>query len=175
MAKRPIICAHCGQTAMKEAGAVNRSLASGMYVYCGRACSGLARRKGLTKAEKVAAKAAYDAEYRAKNAEMLKAKKHAYFKATYDPVAAAEDRKRKMPRHVEYCRRPEYKKWKVQYDKKYHARKRYGDFGEVAIILNELETEIASRASRTEIARSNCTLNKHQTRRRDYERQTQRR
>jgi hypothetical protein len=159
----------------KPTGAVNRARSKGAPVYCGKACSGLARRIERTKSEKVAIKAAYDAEYRAKNRGMLKSKKHAHYKATYDPAEAAEKRKARMPYHVEYCRRPEYREWKAQYDQKYRAGKWFGDFGEAAIILNQLEAEIATRASRTDIYRANGILNKHQTRRRDYERQTQRR
>ena len=60
----------------------------------------------------------YDAAYRKKNLAMLKAKKRAYFKRTYDPVKAAIGRKARMARHVAYCRRPEYREWKRAYDKR---------------------------------------------------------
>lgn len=88
----------------------------------------------MTDAEKRAAKAVYDREYRRKNRAMLKRKKAAYFKRTYDPVKAAIKRKKTMPRHVEYCRRPEYKAWKKEYDK----RRRSKDFGEFAAAHNAL-------------------------------------
>ena len=87
------------------------------------------------------AKAAYDREYRRKNRARLKAEKAAYFQRTYDPVKAAKERKKKMPKHVEYCRQPEYKAWKKKYDK--HRRsKKYGEFAEAHQLLVELTKEI---------------------------------
>jgi len=80
-----------------------------------------------------------------------------------------------MPQHLEYCRRPEYRKWKAEYDRKYLARKQFGSFGEAAIVLNELIAEIGERSTFTERAVDKDTLNKRNTRRRDYDRQTQRR
>ena len=74
-----------------------------------------------------------------------------------------------MPYHVEYCRRPDYRKWKQNYDRKYRAAKDFGAFGEAAIILNDLQNEILSRASRYEIDLASGTLNKKLQRRRDYD------
>lgn len=173
MSATAIRCAWCFAEALKEVGAVNRARAAGLWLYCDRACAGLARRQEKTASEKVAAKAEYDRQYRAANRAKLKAKKAVYFQATYDPKAAAIARKERMPRHVEYCRRPEYRKWKAEYDRQYLARKGFGDFSEAAILLNVLETEIRSRASWLEIAHAKGTINKHQNRRRDYDRQTQ--
>lgn len=170
-----IVCAYCGMGAMKESGTVNRAIRLGAPLYCDRECAGKGRRVFRTDSEKRAEKAAYDAEYRERNRAMLKAKKAAYYASHVDREKEREVRKKRMPQHVEYCRRPEYRKWKAQYDRKYLARKRYGDFGAAAIVLRDLEAEIASRASRIEISRANGTLNKHQNRRRDYERKTQRR
>lgn len=175
MAKVSVICAHCGKESAKDAGCVNRSKKIGAPIYCGRECSGIARRVEKSRAQKIAEKAEYDRMYRAREAEKLRVKKAEYYQRTADRDKEREARKRRMPAHVEYCRRPEYKEWKAQYDQKYRARKWYGDFGEAAIILNILETEINSRISWIERRRQNGTLNKHQTRRRDYERQTQRR
>ena len=93
-------------------------------------------------AQKKKEKAAYDREYRAKNRALLKAKKAAYFQRTYDPVKAAEERKKKMPQHIEYCRRPEYKAKKKLYDHN-RMRGRYdGEWLEVALLLYELQKEI---------------------------------
>ena len=86
-------------------------------------------------------KAAYDREYRKKNRAMLKAKKAAWFQRTYDPVKAAKDRKKTMPKHVEYCRQPEYKAWKKKYDKQRRSKK-YGEFAEAHALLVELLKEI---------------------------------
>lgn len=87
------------------------------------------------------AKAAYDREYRRKNKAMLQAKKAAYYQRTYDPIKAAKERKKTMPRHVEYCRRPEYKKKKYAYDRKREAAK-YGEYAECRDILRVLMKEI---------------------------------
>ena len=112
----------------------------------------------------------YDIEYRKRNKDILRAKKAAWFQRTYDPVEAAKKRKARMPYHVEYCRQPEYKRWKRAYDMAYRARRQFGEFWESAIILQDLENEILSRVSRYEIGLMNETINKTQKRRREYER-----
>lgn len=62
-----VVCAHCRKTTSKPAGHVNRAREAGLNIYCNRRCSGLGRRSGKTKAQKVAEKRAYDADYRKKN------------------------------------------------------------------------------------------------------------
>jgi len=91
----------------------------------------------MTKGEK----AAYDREYRRRNRERIRTWKAAYFQRTYDPVEAAIERKRRMPKHVEYCRRPSYRAQKKEYDEHRRAS-RYGDFGEAWQILKLLKAEI---------------------------------
>lgn len=170
-----VLCAYCGKGTMKETGHINRAAKRGAPLYCDRTCAGAGRRVFRTDSEKRAEKAAYDAEYRTRKHTILKAKKAAYYAANVDREKEREARKARMPQHVEYCRRPEYRKWKAQYDQQYRTRKWFGDFGEAAIILNQLEAEIASRSTFTERAIAKGTLNKHTNRRREYERQTQRR
>ena len=80
------------------------------------------------------AKAEYDRKYRARNRKRLKAEKAAYFQRTYDPAKAAVERKKRMSKHVEYCRQPEYKAWKKKYDKKRRLA-RFGDFKEAYAVL----------------------------------------
>lgn len=175
MSNAAIICAYCGKEAMKETREINRAARGSAPLYCGRTCAGEARRTFKPDAQKRAEKAAYDAMYRLRDPEDRKRRRAEYHQRTYDPVKAAAERKLKMPRHVEYCRRPEYRKWKTDYDRKYCARKNYGPFAEAALVLRDLEAEIGTRATRTEIAIANGTLNKWTQRRRDYERQTDRR
>lgn len=86
-------------------------------------------------------KADYDREYRRKNAKRLKAKKAAYFQATYDPIAAAIKRKKRMPYHVEYCRQPKYREYKKSYDRKKRESK-FGAFAEAYKVLRMLQAEI---------------------------------
>lgn len=140
-----------------------------LKLFCGRKCFGISRRKGKTKQQKVAEKRAYDMEYRAKNLALIKAKKAAYFQRTYDPKKAAKERKKKMPRHLEYCRQPKYKEWKSRYDQEYRAKKYFGAFWESAILCMQLDEEILSRMSRYEIGAANGTINKSLERKRAYE------
>ena len=114
-------------------------------------------------------KAEYDRQYRLKNLESLKIKKAEYFQRTYDPVTAKAKRKQRMHRHVEYCRTPKYRAYKQKYDQIYRAKKQYGEFYESALLLNELETEVTERLDFTERAALKGTLNKRQTRKRNYE------
>ena len=96
------------------------------------------------------AKAEYDRKYRKKNRARIKARKAAYFQSTYDPVKAAKERQKKMPEHVEYCRRPEYKAWKKKYDRKRQLSK-YGEFAEAYNILLLLEKEIRRQEPNREV------------------------
>ena len=115
--------------------------------------------------EKKRLKAEYDKAYRIKNRAKIKARKAAYFQKTYDPIKAAIDRKKRMPKHIEYCRQPKYKAWKKEYDRIYRAKKHYGEFWEAAIILNEIQQNVDNR----EAKKMNKIYNKSKKRKRAYE------
>ncbi len=149
MALVSVVCHHCGIAFQREAGQLNRALARGGNLFCGLACAGQRRRVERDEADRKAAKAAYDREYRAKNLDRIKAEKAARHKAIYDPAAAAEERKKRMPAHVEYCRRPEYRAKKRDYDRQLRASE-YGPFAETYLLLLDLEKEIRARATKYE-------------------------
>lgn len=158
-------CAHCGKEGDKHTGEVNRARAAGCNLYCDRVCSGLGRRKPpKSEAQRKLEKKLYDEEYRMRNFAERKVQKHAYHLATYDPEKERVKRKAKMPRHVEYCRQPEYKRWKSQYDRRYRAKKDFGPFAEAAMLAIELNREIKGRMSNHEIRQQNGTSNKSQLR-----------
>lgn len=163
------VCAHCGKPVKQPIGAINRALRMGLRLYCDKVCSGLGRRVEKSKAQKVEEKRVYDEQYRQRNLAMLKAKKAAYFQATYDPAKAAIGRKARMAQHVEYCQRPEYKAWKREYDRAYRAKADFGPFWESALLLLQVDEEVSSRMTKYEIYAANGTLNKSQQRKRDYE------
>lgn len=170
----PENCAHCGRPVVRQPiKAINRAVRLGLPLFCNRECFGLAHRRKVipTKAELVERKRLYDIEYRAKNKDLLKAKKAAAFLRTYDPVKAAIKRKQTMPRHIEYCRQPKYKAYKREYDKKLRAMD-FGNFWESHLLLIDLMNEVRQRTTRYDIRVLNGTLNKHQERKREYERQT---
>lgn len=162
------VCSGCRAKCEKPTGEVNRARKKSAPLYCDRTCAGMARRKGKTKAQKVAEKSAYDTAYREKNRALLKAKKAAFFQATYDPKAAAIVRKARLPWHLEYCRRPEYKAWKREYDRRLRAGE-YGEFSEAFLLLQDLERELDARASWYERANQKGTINKTMKRKRAYE------
>lgn len=120
-------------------------------------------------------KADYDRRRRAELGETLRAEKRAAYHATLatnpEKIRAAQKayRQANMARHVEYCRRPEYRATKSVYDQRRRDAQNYGPFAEAAGVLRELETEIAGRATRTEIYRENGILNKSLRRKREYE------
>lgn len=165
-----IQCAWCRKSITKSKGHINRSLAKEASLYCDLKCAGMARRKNKSDTEKKEAKRLYDMEYRAKNLESIKAKKKIWFKGYYDPAKAAIERKANMPRHVEYCRQPKYKDYKREYDEAYRAKKDFGEFWESAVLVNKINGEVLTRATRFEIKQTNGTINKAQSRRREYER-----
>lgn len=175
-AKTKILCPQCKKWKMRRECDIRRSEKIGAPIYCSKKCAGLARRKDNPKTTRnpnwKAMKADYDREYREKNRDLLKVKKSAYFQKTYDPEKAAIERKERMPYHVEYCRQPEYVKYKEAYDRKRRARINYGEFADAFLTLQDLEREISNRVTRYEIYAQNGTLNKSVQRRREYERQT---
>lgn len=132
-----IHCPVCGCKKEKRIGDVNKAKKKGAPIYCSQKCAGIARRK--TKDEKKRIKAEYDRQYRLNNHDKIKAKKHEYFKKTYDPKQAAIERKKRMPKHVEYCRRPEYRAYKKQYDAQYRDKKLYGEFAECFRLILDIE------------------------------------
>lgn len=164
------ICAHCGEEAEKPSGHVNRSRAQGMRIFCSKVCSGLARRKEKTAEQRKEEKRLYDIQYRARDVEERKRRKAEYYRRTKDRVKEAETRKRRMPQHVEYCRRPEYRQWKKSYDRQYRAHKHYGDFADCFLLVMEIRDECLSRMTDYEIRLEKGTLNKSLQRKRDYER-----
>ena len=95
----------------------------------------------MTDKQKRKRKAAYDRKYRAKNRAHIKANHAEYFQRTYDPAEAAIERKKRAPAHAEYCRQPEYKLWKKDYDSERRALK-YGPFAEAYHVLQLLKAEI---------------------------------
>lgn len=166
---RTYSCSQCGISFQRETGCANRTLkTSGGKIFCSKACDGVTRSHNKTLEQKKQEKAAYDREYRRKNAEKIKAEKAAYFKATYDPEKARIERKANMHKHVEYCRQPKYKLYKQQYDRVYRAKKEFGEFYEAGILLAEIEKEVSERSDFTERNAAKGTLNKAQQRKRDY-------
>lgn len=161
------ICTYCGNEFEACSSAYNRAVKHGLNVYCSREHSGLGRRKNKSKEQKKADKAEYDRQYRAKNIEMLKKKKHEYFTKTYDPAKAAIERKKRMPKHVEYCRRPEYRAYKKQYDKKYRANKIFGEYADAFLVLLDIEEQIDKRELRQK-SEHGYIINKSQIRKRSW-------
>ena len=78
----------------------------------------------------------------------------------------AEYRKIRMPKHVEYCRQPEYRAKKHDYDKK-RSEDEYGEFAEAWRLLQDLEKEIRSQATAYErrVANGYYTRNAQKRRR----------
>lgn len=162
-------CPHCGMDAKARSSAFNRAARRGAPIYCGRVCAGLGRRKNRSADELRAAKAAYDAARRIELADRLRAEKAEYHRQTYDPAKAAIVRKARMPKHVEYCRQPEYRAKKVEYDREYRSRE-YGEFAECYLLTLAIRREALSQMTDYEIRQAAGTLNKSLQRKREYER-----
>lgn len=165
-----LTCETCGTPFKRE---LSRWLKTGPHAYCDRECAGIGRRKGKSQTQKKQDKAEYDRQYRTKNRKRLKAIKAEWFQRTYDPEKARIYRKKIMPRHVEYCRQPRYKKWKSKYDLKYRNQRKFGAFADCAVLLAKLEKTVAARMTDYEIRKSQGTINKMQNRKRAYENTSQ--
>lgn len=160
-------CSFCGCEFEKTIASYNRAILVSPNMYCSQTCTGLARRMNKTKEQKIKEKYEYDKKFREDRKDQIKIKKQEYHKKTYNKEKAALERKEKMPKHIEYCRQPEYKKYKKQYDEKYRAKKEYGDFAEVALILFKLEEELDRKSPELlQVKFQNGTLNKSQKRKR---------
>lgn len=152
-----LTCEHCNKWFERKRGQTRSK-----NIFCSLQCSGASRRIEISKEEKVRLKKEYDKQYRAKNLAEIKKRKAVYFQKTYDPAKAAIHRKARMPAHLEYCRRPEYREWKKNYDERYHAKKNNGEFWESAIILNK----IADHVDKYQAYLDKGTFNKSQKRKR---------
>lgn len=144
-------CQHCGEVVRQSQSSIRRAIREGKPLYCNRVCSGLARR--VPPDEKKEAKRVYDARRRVELAIEISARKQAYYQRTRDPAKERERRRANMGRHVELCRRPEYRAYKADYDREVRAAE-YGDYAEVYLLLLDLEREIRSRASSYERRRA---------------------
>lgn len=140
-------CSQCGCDFKKSIGHYNRAMKEGLNVYCSRVCGGIGRRKNFTIDEKKRLKSEYDRKRRIELGDELLAKRLEYYYENRDKILASQTiyRKKHMQRHVEYCRQPEYREYKKGYDKKYNAKKNYGEFYEAALIVNDIETIVDSR------------------------------
>ena len=167
MARSLIKCAYCGTDVEKENGAINRARKQDKPIYCGRMCFGLDHKGFKTGEQKRKEKREYDKQYRKENIVLLKAKKAEYFKQTYDPEKARIDRKKRAGYHAEYCRQPEYRKWKKEYDREYRAKKLFGEYWECYLLTLDIREECLEQASDYDIRKANETINKAQQRKRN--------
>jgi len=171
--KRPMIilvCEHCGGSFERERSQHDHRVKRGcLRIFCSLKCAGANKKLAITDSEKKASKADYDREYRSKNLDLIKAKKAEHYQKTADREKEREIRKKRMPLHVEYCRRPEYKEKKSKYDRQLRA-KAYGEFAEAYLTLLQIDKEIEQRMTSYEIRMLNGTQNKKQERQRDYAR-----
>lgn len=143
-------CPQCGDSFAAETGRANSADKIGAPLYCGRVCAGLARRLAMPKTpeQKKAEKAAYDKVRRERLGEVLRERKRSAYYANHREMLRrhAAYRVNRMPSHVEYCRRPEYKAKKHIYDLQRNSAE-YGEFAEAHRLLVDLEKEIRSQAT----------------------------
>lgn len=164
-----LICPVCGVKYEKSIGHYNRAIKIGLRVFCSKICAGIGRRKTIE--EKKAVKAAYDKKiYATKERKEARAR---YFKKAYkaNPEKYRDIRKKKYKKHLEYLRTPEYKAWKKKYDIKYRCNKEYGEYGEAAILLFELEKLLKNNMP-TEMKFQMGITNKTQKRKRLWQKTT---
>lgn len=105
---------------------MNRKSVKGINnVYCSKICSGIARR--TSKEEKIEQKRLYDIEYRKNNIEKLKITKHLYNISPAGRAMQKRNREKFKQSHLEYCRTPEYREWKREYDQEHVFKTKYGE------------------------------------------------
>ncbi len=165
-----LVCCYCHKEfTVKEnnVGQRKKSIRLGLPIYCGRECAGLGRRTKETPEEMKVYKQWYDLFIRAsmtddeRDLSRLQAAVLFHLDYAAKPEKYRQERQRKMPAHVEYCRQPEYKKYKKSYDESYRAKKNFGGYWECAIILKNIDNEIDYRESK----RQNKIYNKSTSKR----------
>lgn len=163
-----ITCPICSKEVSKRNADIVRANKEGLKLFCGKACFGISRRRKEIKTPEQLKKekAEYDRLYRKNNSKMLKKKKKAYYEENKSIILPKHKAYRDihMQRHVEYCRRPEYKVYKKQFDHKYRLEKKYGEYWEAASILVQLKKELDSK----QIKYDNGLINKKQKRTRAW-------
>lgn len=164
-----INCNFCGESFLKYKGHVNRALKNNQLLFCDKICLYL-HRKSFKKpeSEKKKEKSEYDKIYKLKNKERDAPKRAAYHKKTYNVEKEREKRKKKMHLHVKYCQQPKYKQYKREYDKKYRAKKNYGEFWEASLMLNDLEQVVDNKMAKQDLN----LINKSQKRKRQWQRKS---
>lgn len=171
--RQPSKCAHCGGLFAAKVSRANRADRDGAPLYCGRVCAGLARRVPKTPEQKKAEKAAYDRTRREEHGDKMKAEKRAHYEANRTQILERMTvyRKQRMPQHVEYCRRPEYRAKKHEYDRKRNEME-YAEWAETWRLLLDLEREIRSQATAYErrVANGYYTRNAQKRRRELWQR-----
>lgn len=157
-----VTCAHCGNPFDKVTGHVNRARKLGLNIYCNRTCSGLGRR--TSKEEKKKVKSDYDRKRRNELADILKEKAKKYNASPAGRAMQKRNRDKFKENHRQYIKSDSYRKWKHEYDQKYHARKNYGEFWEAFIVLKEIDVIIEPEKDECKIQKG--TYNKSQKRKR---------
>ena len=160
---KSFVCCNCEKQGLKSTGHVNRALKLNKRLFCNKQCHyEFYRKNKKSLVQRKEEKRLYDIEYRRKNLAEIKAKKAIYMKKDYDanPEKYRARRKTKQPKHNEYCRRPEYRKYKKEYDQEYRNKKMYGEFWEAGVMLTKLDNFIETKMSNYEIRLKNKTLNK---------------
>jgi hypothetical protein len=165
-----MFCPSCNQPIAKKTGEINRAKKYGRPLYCNRACAGIGRRTFADAEAKKDAKAKYDKDRRARLADRIRAEKAEFHRRTYDPQKAAIIRKARAPKHAEYCRRPEYREWKREYDRGHRAKTEYGEYWESAILALDIRRACLDLMDDHQIRQQAGTLNKQLKRRREYDR-----
>jgi hypothetical protein len=160
-------CGHCGKKFEILTGHYNRAVKRGLKVYCSRKHAGLGRRVYQTDEDKKLQKFWYDQIYRLANIERIKKLKKEYFDKDYsaNPDKYKKERQRRAKEHAEYCRQPEYRKYKKGYDRKHRANKVAGPMADAYLVLLDLQKEIDIRAAKSQ----NGIINKSKKRKRQWQ------
>lgn len=165
-----LICGACGKEYEKSTGHYNRAIKVGYKMFCSHACSFEHRKVERTNEEKKALKSEYDKKRRnGPIREVILKKKKEYYVSHRDPVKEAQYRKEKrMPYHVEYCRKPEYRTKKKVYDQQYKNQKEYGEYAECAILAEKIKKTIIGMADKANLRTIQGTNNKSKKRKKQW-------
>lgn len=161
-------CDYCGNEIDKMPGHVNRARKMGMKLFCGRVCFGLDRRSGKSIEQKKEEKRRYDIE-RVKDPVIWMYRRFqalAYNSSPAGRKMQKRNREKFKQHHLEYCRTPEYRAYKRDYDQVYVAKTKYGEYWESYLTVKEIQK--ITQPEKYQIRIENGTLNKSQKRKRAW-------
>jgi len=133
-------CFYCGKRFYRNPAHIKRYGCK--LSFCSQKHFGLSYRTGKSKKQLKEEKQLYDVEYRRINKKHIKATHKTYNESPNGRAMQKRNRDKFKNYHLEYCRTPEYRRWKKASDEIYRAKKFFGEWWECMILVKKIKSEV---------------------------------